>query len=320
MSALVRRVGYAALVGTPLALLGASLLTPPRVTLGAVTLNGGVLVAGGFAAAMERERVFERLDVSTLDGDDVVDALAVVLGALLTYVLSVASGLGPVLGSALVGLSVGVVVPRVAVPAYCGSFVGMASPSVFSATAYLAVAGIAAGLAYVASNGVFGGFGGKLGTVALFGCATAMLLPGVEYVAGSPLPWSTASAVVPVALVGAVATVVLSVRLELGGVLGSALVGVVAGVVFPALLPRWGATLAAVAFCASFVGMSTVDRLSTPLQVGAAGTLSGLLFIGVSPAFAGAGGKLGTIAFVSCVALFGATKLLDAAVSLGSSP
>lgn len=313
MYGLVRIAGYLALLVTPAALLGATVESAGGVPVGALGVESGVVLAGSVAAVRERERAFESVDAAEFDRGDAVDALAVLAGAVLTYALAVSAGLGPVLASALVGLVAGVAAPRVAVPAYCGSFVGMASPALFPSLAHVAVAGTVAAAAFVVTTETFGGFGGKLGTIALFGCATALLLlPGVEYATGSALPWTSVLVVVPVAVVGAVVTVVFAVRVDLGPVVGSALVGAVAGVAFPPFLPELGATLAAVTFCASFVGMSTTDRLASEWHVAGAGALCGLVFVAVSPAFAGAGGKLGTVAFLACTALFGASELVDA--------
>ncbi|MCU4973572.1 hypothetical protein OB955_12570 [Halobacteria archaeon AArc-m2/3/4] len=315
MYGLVRGCGYVALLLTPVALLGSALLAPRDASAGIVGLEVGIgiALAGGLAAVAERERALGRLhvDAAEFDRADVVDVLAVVAGALFAYVLSVHAGLGPVLGSAFVGLVAGLGADDLDGPVYCGSFVGMTSPTLFPSAAYLVGAGLVAGLAYVATRGTFVGMGGKLGTIALFGCATAVVLAGVDYGVESALQWDSARVVVPAAVVGAVSTVVLSVRLELGAVVGSAFVGLVAGIAFPTLLPELGETVAAVAFCASFVGMSSTGRLRGEAHVALAGCLCGLVFIVVTPAFVGAGGKLGTVAFVSCVTVSGIRVLSE---------
>lgn len=316
MYGLVRFAGFVALLVTPAALLASALFALSSTRPGIVTLHAGVALTGAIAVSLEREHVLDRVGSSpavfepAFERAAAIDAVAVVAGAVLAYVLSVAAEFGPVVGAALVGLVAGLALSDVAVPVYCGSFVGMATPTVFPSLEYVAAAGLITGLAFVATTGTFGGFGGKLGTLALFGCATTVALTGASYAGGGTPQWNLVPAVVPVATAGAVATVVLSVRFALGAVVGSAVVGVVAGVAFPALLPA-GSTLATVAFCASFVGMSTTDRLESETQVALAGALSGLVFVAVAPAFVGAGGKLGTVAFVSCLALFGATRGLE---------
>lgn len=307
--------GYLALVATPAALLFGAVRAPTDLPPGLLSVQFGVVLAGTLVVTMERHRLWEfdttgwAFDATGFDRTDAVDALAVAAAAVVTYGLSVHAGLGPVLASAFVGLFAGLALRRVAGAAYCGSFVGMASPAVFPSPEGVALAGLVAGLAFVATAESFNGFGGKYGTLALFGCLSAVFLTDVDYAAGSSLEWRLAPAIVAVAVVAAVVTVVLRTRGEMGSVVASAAVGVVAGVAFPPILPELGSTLAAVAFCASFVGMSSAERLKTTGQVAGAGVLCGLVFVVVAPALAGAGGKLGTTAFVSCLAVAGALEL-----------
>ncbi|SEW16427.1 hypothetical protein [Natrinema salifodinae] len=312
----IQFAGYVALLVTPAALLLATVRAPPELPTGVAGIQLGIALAVTVVAATERRRLsITGFDAVGFDRSDAVDALAVAAAAVVTYDLSVHAGLGPVLAAALVGLIVGVGLPRIDGPAYCGTFVGMTSPAVFASVDQVGLAGLVAGLAFVATTESFGGFGGKYGTLALFGCVTTVALTGVDYAAGSALAWRLAPVIVPVAVIAAVATVLLRTHGETSAVVASAVVGVVAGVAFPPLVPELGSTLAAVAFCASFVGMSGTDRLETTERIAAAGLLCGVVYLAVSPAFAGAGGKLGTTAFVSCLALRGA---LDVGELVGS--
>lgn|GEM_PF-559132 len=313
--------GYLALVVTPAALLFGAVRAPTDPPTGLLSVQFGVVLAGTVVAAMERHRLWTletagwEFDATGFDRTDIFDALAVPAAAVLTYGLSVHADLGPVLASALVGLIVGLGLPRIDGAAYCGSFVGMASPAVFPSLEGVALAGLLAGLAFVATAESFGGFGGKYGTLALFGCLSAVFLTDVDYAAGSSLEWGLAPAIGAVAVVAAVATVSLRTRGGMSSVVASAAVGVVAGIGFPRILPELGPTLAAVAFCASFVGMSSAERLETTGQVAGAGLVCGLVYLAVAPALAGAGGKLGTTAFISCLALAGALELTAVARS-----
>ncbi|WP_336001254.1 hypothetical protein [Halorientalis halophila] len=310
----VQYAGYLALLATPAVLLADAVGAWPGFSIGRVTLWAGIVAVGGLAAVTERERAFGAHEGSAFDRTDALDAAAVAVAAVVTYWLAVYGGVGPVVAAAAVGLAAGLAFSERDVAAYCGSFVGMASPSVFPTAAAVLVAGVVSGVAFVAARESFGGVGGKLGTLALFGVATTVAVTGFDYAAGTVIRWPEAPPVVAVAVMGAVATVVLSLRLELGPVVGSALVGLVAGVAFPLIAPATGATLAAVAFCASFVGMSSADRLGDERHAALAGALSGVVFVLVSPALAGAGGKLGTVAFVSCVSLVGLRTLHDGAI------
>lgn len=310
MQRLVRVVGYIALLVTATALLGNALVEPAHISLAGVGFGGSLVLVGAVTAAVERRSTFGSLNGPPFEPSDAADVFAVAAAAGLTYVLSVHAGFGPVLASALVGVAAGLGVPDIDTAAYCGSFVGMTSPAVFPSVKLVFAAGLVSGLAFVAAKGSFAGFGGKLGTLALFGCATTGLLFGIDYATTAGVQWSHAALTVPVAAVAATVTAVLSVRCELGAVLGSALVGLAAGVALPVVVPEVGGLLASVAFCASFVGMSTRERLGRTAWIGLAGALCGLVFIAVAPAFVGAGGKLGTTAFLSCVALVGADRVV----------
>ncbi|SNZ12187.1 hypothetical protein SAMN06269185_1540 [Natronoarchaeum philippinense] len=313
MNVLPRGLGYTALGLTPAVLLAGAVGVSDAVQSGPVGI--GLVLVGAVAVGAEYDRALGPMDGVSVERSDAVDAGAVVAGALATYLLHVHAAPGPVLASALVGLGVGVAAEEIGVPAYCGSFAGMASPALFPSVAYVAAAGTVAGLAYVAADRAFDGFGGKLGTIAFLGCVSTASLTGATYAAASPLAWHDARLVVPVAAAGAVATALLSRRLGLGAVIGSALVGAVAAVALPAAVPAAGDTLAAVAFCASFVGMSASGRLDGEVPVALTGALCGVVFVLVAGAFPGAGGKLGTTAFVACLCYSGGEQLLDESLS-----
>ncbi|WP_323675280.1 hypothetical protein [Halorubellus sp. PRR65] len=313
MQWLVRSGGFVALVGTALALLAGAVVEPGVFSVASASVGGWVVVVGGVMAGVEGRRALGGIDGVVLERGDVADVVAVAGAAGVTYVVSVHAGAGPVVASGLVGLASGVVFADVDTAAYCGSFVGMASPVVFPSVEGVVAAGVVSGVAFVAATESFAGFGGKLGTLALFGCASTGLVLGVEYAAAGGVPWASAVVVVPTAAVAAAVTSVSSTRFGLGPVVASALVGVVGGVVLPAVVVDGGERLAAVAFCASFVGMSSRERLGSVRSVALAGAVCGVVFVVVAPAFAGAGGKLGTTAFVSCLAVAGGDRAVAAA-------
>jgi hypothetical protein len=61
------------------------------------------------------------------------------------------------------------VIPDYAVPAYCGSFVGMTSIQLLFSHGELALAVVIAAVIYVLTACTFAGIGGKLGTIAFAG-------------------------------------------------------------------------------------------------------------------------------------------------------
>lgn len=318
----VRVAGFLSLVAAAAALL-AEVAAAPTTALPGTLLVGTVGTASAVAVVEERERAASAAAsaptaLAAVDRGDVRDALAVVVGAVCAHVLSVHAGFGPVLGSALVGVAAALAFPEADAPAYCGSFVGMASAAAFPSLGYVALAGAVSGIAYVASAGSFAGVGGKLGTLALFGCLTTAAVVGVEGAAGGSPAWDLIPLVVPVAATAALLTAVANVRLGLGPVLGSGLVGVLAALggsaldALSLLGPEISGTLATAGFCASFVGMTSPSRIAGPARMAVAGAVSGAALIAVAPAVPGMGGTLGTVALVSCLGVVGARRALRA--------
>ncbi len=247
------------------------------------------------------------------DRTDAYNFLFVFFGAIVTFLLSSSiAGLdfGPVLipsavvASSVVGIAMALVKPAYAVPAFCGSFAGMACTETYSHLSLILAAG-AAGLVYVLSKYVFDGFGGKLGTIAFSGCVAATLLTHRIFPAGSIPGWEVGRYLVLVSVLAALITYILSTRLKLNVVFSSAIVGLTAGVLLPLISAEHGSNLAVMAFCASFAGMSARRRVVNEAYMAVAGLICALIFIYSAPHLGGAGGKLGTIAFGSSIAVFG---------------
>lgn len=261
----------------------------------------------GYTVAKET-RYALRTDGFRVTRTDIGNATAVAAAAPVTYALSVEVGVGPVVASALVGLCAFLLSETYGAPAYCGSFVGMVTPAAGADIRAVVAAGLAAAVAFVAAKRAFNGFGGKLGTTAFVGCLSVAAFGGLAPGTGTvPEPRVAAGLVVAAAL-AAVATFLVSVRLDHGPVVGSAVVGLAAGVVCPPLFAA-GDAVAAVAFCASFAGMATPERIPGPGAMLLAGGTAGVAFVGAAPHFVGFGGKLGTIAFTACLVTSGVLSL-----------
>lgn len=240
--------------------------------------------------------------------------ISVVAGAVASYWLSVNLKLGAVVGAALVGLLAGVLIPAYGVPIYCGSFVGQASPKVFDGNEVL-LAAIVAGVVYVLAQDVFNGFGGKLGTIAYAGGILSALFGGKALLSSQVPGWDVGQQIVLTSVIAAVVTYQVNVKLGKGAVVASALVSLVGGLVLPTAFQTTGATLATVCMCASFAGMSARTRIANEALMAAAGVIVGLVFMYGLPYLGGVGGKLGTTAFGSVIAV---NALAKAAQSLGS--
>ncbi len=229
-------------------------------------------------------------------------------GALLTFALSVDLGLGPVVAAGLVGIAATLLVRRFDVPIYCGAFAGMACSSLLHGYGHMVLASALAGTVFLLAKPVFNGFGGKLGTIAYIGCLGAGLLTSRAF-GSAPVPgWDMGVYLVGYSVLGAVLTYVLNVRLKHSPVISSGLVGLAGGLILPILHPGIGTTLGVMVICASFAGMSSRQRVPNELYVAVAAVLCALVFMYSAPYLGGAGGKLGTIAFGSVIAVAGARR------------
>ncbi len=241
--------------------------------------------------------------------NDAYNFSAVVLGAVATFYISTALNLGPVAAAGLTGITASVIFPRQDVPAYCGAFVGMSCPLAFGCYPCLLTGAAIAGALYVASKNTLNGFGGKLGTIALFGAVSALFIMGRTGEPGVIPALNIRLYIIAYSVFAAIITFVISIRLRKGPVFASSLTGLMGGLLLPAIYPEFGGTLGVIVICASFAGMSSPERITTNFQMIIAGALSGLFFIYTLSHFPGAGGKLGTIAFMSCIAVRGCADL-----------
>ncbi|WP_418283782.1 hypothetical protein [Halorubrum sp. DTA46] len=291
--------------GTPLTALVAAVLT---VTAAAVVV-GARAEWSALRAALARGSEGGVLRPSLVEARDLVAIpIAVVIGAISTYGLAVEAGVTPVVGAGAVGVTAAVLAPTRAVPAYCGAFVGMTSPALFDTyVATTAAAGVAAVL-FLAARPVYHGVGGKLGTTAFVGVTFTAAATARPFPTAAIPGRETVLLVVVTAVIAAVITFSLHVRVGGSAVAASGLVGVVAGTGFPLALGPEGTLPAAAAFGASFAGMSGTGRLPDERWVALAGALVGVIVVYTSPFLAGSGGKLGTIAFGSSIAVHGGLR------------
>lgn len=103
--------------------------------------------------------------------------------AVITFLLSVLANLGPVIGASVVGLAYTLFVSKfaksikhLAQPIYCGAFVGMGSPLIFTSLELVGLAGLLAGIVFILSEKIYEGVGGTLGTIGFVGSVIAKKL------------------------------------------------------------------------------------------------------------------------------------------------
>ncbi|NLP17582.1 MAG: hypothetical protein GX376_00650 [Firmicutes bacterium] len=107
------------------------------------------------------------------------------------------------------------------------------------------------------------------------------------------------------ATLAGVAAYVISVELGKGAVLGSAIVVLAGGIIFPPLLGDLGSSMALVAATAAYAGMVSKDNIRCRGEMAVVGCISGFLFLAAAPAYPGVGGRLGTIGAIACLSFMG---------------
>ncbi|AGB37284.1 hypothetical protein Natoc_1473 [Natronococcus occultus SP4] len=181
----------------------------------------------------------------------------------------------------------------------------MTSPIVFPTYWQGLVAAMLAVVIYLLAQPIFHGVGGKLGTTAFVGVALTILGTPTSFLSDQLPASDTVVLVVGFSVIAAVVTFTLHHRLPLDPVSASAVIGILGGVALPWLYPGAGDLLAAAIYAASFAGMSDSTRIPDERWMAMAGIAVGLVVVYTAPYLGGSGGKLGTIAFVSCLAVYG---------------
>lgn len=115
--------------------------------------------------------------------------------------------------------------------------------------------------------------------------------------------------VILVSVLAGCATYTISMLMGKGAVFGSAVVTLASGIIFPYFFPTLGPKLAIMATCSSYGGMVAVKNVPRLWEMAAVGFIAGILFIVTDGAYVGVGGKLGTIAAISCFSWIGCKKL-----------
>jgi hypothetical protein len=275
---------------------------------------GGILVlivflGVGIATVYEWQSILRHPRQVMLKKENLQAIFAVFTGGVIAYALTHDVGLGPVVAASLVAIIANLVWPSMDIPFYCGAFVGMTSNNLLYHHGEVALASLGAALIYFLTQNVFGGFGGKLGTIALVSTAlTGTGLTREFIIRPTPEPRMMVL-IILIAALAAPLTYYLNVKRQHGAAMASAVVGLTGGLILPQLFPAQGDTLAVVMICASFAGMSASSRCKEIHHILSAGLTTGIIFIYATPLLGGAGGKLGTIAFGAVLSICGYTQL-----------
>lgn len=114
-------------------------------------------------------------------------------------------------------------------------------------------------------------------------------------------------------IIGAVGAYWISLHLNKGATMGAALMVLLSGLIFPnipSIDPALGATLAVVSTTGAYAGMISKKNVPNIVEMVIVGAIVGLISILAAAAYAGVGGKLGTMAAISCLIWLGIKKVL----------
>ena len=303
--------GFILLSATVIVLLGATVVTGLRTQwiAGIISL---IVLAGAFITILsEGKRILaDKMFIDELPLiKHVYEFLGVLIGGILASIIARDLGLGAVVAASLVAITAHLVVPKYSVPVYCGAFVGMTSKALLFTSTEVAIASVIAGIVFVICSYVFSGFGGKLGTIAFISTVVTSLILGREFSAAPVYDTYGILMIILVSLIATPLTFYFNCIRGNGPVLASGFVGLLGGLILPIVFPGIGSTLAVVAICASFAGMSSKARCTGIWVLFITGLILGVIYIYSAPIFGGAGGKLGTIAFGSIMATYGFLSL-----------
>lgn len=300
-------IGFIILAATVTVLLGATVVTGLKTQwiagiVSLIVLAGALITISNEGKRLLADKTFK--DEHPLK-KHVFEFLGVFIGGVLACVISRDLELGAVVAASLVAIIAYLVVPKYGVPVYCGAFVGMTSSALLFTRSEVAIASAIAGIIYVLSSYVFGGFGGKLGTIAFISTIITSLVFKRAFIDAPIYDTHEILMIILVALIATPLTYYFNAIRGNGPVLASGVVGLLGGLILPIVFPEIGGTLAVVAICASFAGMSSKARCPGIWVLFITGLFIGVIFVYSTPVFGGVGGKLGTIAFGSIMATYG---------------
>lgn len=121
--------------------------------------------------------------------------------------------------------------------------------------------------------------------------------------------WLEVINIISAHILGATTTYLFVQDFHINSVVAASLVGLIGYYLSSFLVKNGFLDLSPNIYCGTFVGMAAATVLNIPSVVGA-GLISSLLFIFLANRFNGCGGKLGSIAFMSCVITVGIVGFL----------
>lgn len=112
-----------------------------------------------------------------------------------------------------------------------------------------------------------------------------------------------------ISVIAGMATYIVSNFLNRGAVIASSIITLISGLMLPYFFPLIGNELAIAAACSSYAGMISLENALNLFEMVIISLMTGILFIATKSAYPGIGGRLGTIAAISCIAWLGFKKV-----------
>lgn len=232
--------------------------------------------------------------------------LIVITSTLITFFLNHSTELGSVVASTLVGLVGAIILPKHEIPIYCGSFVGMSAMNILGSLPAVLLSSAIAGLLLAGTQGLYTGFGGKLGACAFLGTTVGTLVTN-QFIWVDSTIVGTFHPLIPVFFIaGTIGTLWIQNTIKRSAVISSAIIGIAGGLILPPIFPDNGLLYATVLYCGTFIGMSSLNKLKRYRYATLAGLVCSLAYFYATPFFPGKGGKLGALAFGASIATAGA--------------
>jgi len=230
-----------------------------------------------------------------------IDLVYVFFGVMFSYLLAHQLDLSAVIASSFIGILGYYLFKKHSVAIYCGSFAGMVSSFLFN---YYEVGMIAllCGLLFVLLKPVFDGFGGKLGTTAFMSTILIALVFGKDMlIVTNEL---NIFRLILISILGVLIPFYIQHKFKQSAVFASAIASLVYALIIIYLIKDF-LTCSVVFFSASFIGMSSKDKLPNIIYIFIAGIIHALLFHVYFEHYNGLGGKLGLMALTTVVITVG---------------
>ncbi len=292
-------VGFSVLV---VALLYAfiTLLFEPREVIEDIAygLFFALLIWGLFHAFKTERKIIKKINFKSIDG------VFIIFSVIITYAIAHNLGLSAVIASSFIGILGYIFFPKQQVAIYCGSFAGMVSTALFNYYEVLFLA-IVCAFIFLLTKPLFKGYGGKLGTIAFMSSLITFSIFHEEYFV---LPndfnfW--------LLLVSSMVSVAISYyvqhRFSMSAVFASAVPSFIFALIIIYLFPAH-TEYAIIFYSASFIGMSSKERLPNIGFAIFSGLVLGLIYYIFLEYFHGLGGKLGLMALMSVIITTGITS------------